>query len=191
MTLPEISEVKTAAEATQIAIDYQNWASDQSLSYGEVSEYSVYFEALAGKFALTEDFSCAPDRFGRTDWHISTRRVGSVSVPLFANNKTMAHSSDESRTTKAYDRRIKIPIKEYPAIIARYKSGEFIRAIARAYKVDKRLIQFILFPERKEKNIADRKATGGSKQYYNKDKWREVMREHRAYKKSLINRGVI
>jgi len=93
---------------------------------------------------------------------------------------------DKIKIPVGYDRRIKIPQTEYAYIIQRQKNGEAIRAIARDYGVDHRLIQFIIYPERKAINYANRLARGGSKQYYNKDKWRETMREHRAYKKSLI-----
>ena len=93
---------------------------------------------------------------------------------------------DELRVGKEKDRRIKIQCTEHNYIIYRHNNGEAIRAIARDYGVDKRLIQFIIYPERKELNYKLRLARGGSKIYYNKDKWRETMREHRNYKKSLL-----
>ena len=52
----KLSAVKTANEAEQLAIDYQNWASEQSLSYSEMAEYQAYFEQLAKKFNLTAEF---------------------------------------------------------------------------------------------------------------------------------------
>jgi hypothetical protein len=93
---------------------------------------------------------------------------------------------DSTRVGKEKDRRIKIQASEHKYIISRHKNGEGIRAMAREYGVDKRLIQFIIYPERKALNYKLRLARGGSKQYYNKDKWRETMREHRNYKKSLL-----
>jgi len=39
-----------------------------------------------------------------------------------------------------------------------YETGTGINALARMFKVNKRLIQFILFPERKQKNLEDRRA---------------------------------
>lgn len=92
---------------------------------------------------------------------------------------------DKIKIGKARDRRIKIPQSEHEYIKQRHKNGEAIRAIARSYGVDKRLIQFIIYPERQILNYQLRLARGGSKKYYNKDKWRETMREHRAYKKTL------
>jgi len=51
-----ISEVKTQAEAKQIAIDWQNWQSKQSLTYLEISQWQNYFETLADKFELQDEF---------------------------------------------------------------------------------------------------------------------------------------
>ena len=48
--------VKTEGEARQYAIDWQNWASEQNLSYGELAEWGVVFEKLGEKFNLTEEF---------------------------------------------------------------------------------------------------------------------------------------
>jgi len=93
---------------------------------------------------------------------------------------------DNYRVGKNNDRRIKIPATEHAYIKQRHKQGEAIRAIARGYGVDKRLIQFIIYPERLALNRKLRAIRGGSKIYYNKDKWRETMREHRAYKNKLL-----
>lgn len=98
---------------------------------------------------------------------------------------------DKKRTGKANDRRIKIPNTEHDYIRQRFKNGEAIRAIARDYGVDHRLIQFIIYPERKILNLKLRADRGGSKKYYDKDKWRETHREHRNYKKQLLNNNKI
>lgn len=47
---------KTQDEARQYAIDWQNWASDQSLSYGELAEWGAIFSELGERFDLTEEF---------------------------------------------------------------------------------------------------------------------------------------
>lgn len=55
--LPKVVAVKTAGHAIDIAVEWQQWASEQSLSYGEVTYYQNYFEALAEKFPeLTDEF---------------------------------------------------------------------------------------------------------------------------------------
>ena len=91
------------------------------------------------------------------------------------------------RLPEGKDRRIKIRKSEYNTIKRKHIKGMAIRAIAREYGVDKRLIQFILFPERKALNIQQRTERGGSKIYYNRDKWRLTMREHRRYKATVFN----
>lgn len=56
MEIPEIESIKTEDEARQLAMDWQNWQSKQSLSYGELSEWQGHFETLAKKFNLTDEF---------------------------------------------------------------------------------------------------------------------------------------
>lgn len=51
-----IAEVASADEAQQIAIDWQNWQAEQSLSYGELAEFQTYFTELAEKFNLVDEF---------------------------------------------------------------------------------------------------------------------------------------
>lgn len=53
-TIP-LSKVTSAEEARDIAIDWQNWASEQTLSYGELADWQAYFEALADKFPEIRD----------------------------------------------------------------------------------------------------------------------------------------
>lgn len=52
----KMKEIKTAEEARTQAIDWQRWQSNQSLSYTECLEWLVYFNILANKFNLTEEF---------------------------------------------------------------------------------------------------------------------------------------
>lgn len=56
MELKAIPEIKTEEEARQTAIDFQEWISNESLSYTELSDFQGYFETLAKKFNLTEEF---------------------------------------------------------------------------------------------------------------------------------------
>ena len=43
-------------EARQYAIDWQNWMSEQSLSYGELLEWSEHFATIAEKWDLVDEF---------------------------------------------------------------------------------------------------------------------------------------
>jgi len=83
------------------------------------------------------------------------------------------------------DRRIKLNEEDKIKIRHRHVLGISIRAISREFAVNRRLIQFILFPERQKKNVEDRKLRGGWKQYYQKDRHAEAIKEHRRYKQSL------
>ncbi len=49
--------VYTKEEARQYAIDWQNWQSEQALSYGELAEWQDIFQALAATFDLTDEFN--------------------------------------------------------------------------------------------------------------------------------------
>lgn len=53
---PDTSNIKTAEEARQYAIEWEHWQSEQSLSYSELAEWQAIFETLADKFDLTEEF---------------------------------------------------------------------------------------------------------------------------------------
>lgn len=66
--------------------------------------------------------------------------------------------------------------------------GASITSIAKMFKVNKRLIQFILFPERHKKNISDRQDRGGWQQYYNKEDHAESMKDHRRYKHKTLKK---
>lgn len=65
------------------------------------------------------------------------------------------------------------------------RDGISQRQLARDYKVSRRLIGFIVNPESQKANYAQRVATGGSKQYYDREKHTEAMRDHRRYKNDL------
>lgn len=56
MEMKAITEIKTEEEARQTAIDFQLWVSEENLSYSEIAEWGGYFETLAKKFNLTEEF---------------------------------------------------------------------------------------------------------------------------------------
>ena len=56
-TLKNITEIKDASEAIQLAIDWQSWMSEQNLSYDDCRRYANYFEALAHKFGLEAEFN--------------------------------------------------------------------------------------------------------------------------------------
>ena len=68
--------------------------------------------------------------------------------------------------------------------IARKRLGT--RKIAEMFNVSRRLIQFILDPEKHKENLERRKERGGSKIYYKKEQHTKAIREHREYKKEIL-----
>jgi len=48
--------IKTKGQARQYAIDYQKWASDKNLSYGEILHFQNKLYTLAKKFDLVKEF---------------------------------------------------------------------------------------------------------------------------------------
>lgn len=85
------------------------------------------------------------------------------------------------------DRRTKMLPCQKERAVRLYNDGISINALAGIFKVNKRLIQFLLFPERQAKNLQDREDRGGTMAYYNKDQHRESIKEHRNHKVNIFN----
>jgi len=85
------------------------------------------------------------------------------------------------------DRRRRLTDDDKDRIKKLHKSGMSIHAIAREYagKCSKRLIQFVLFPERLEKLQTEQAKAGHWKRYYNRKKLTEAKRNWWHYKKEL------
>jgi len=87
------------------------------------------------------------------------------------------------------DRRVKLLPCQRERIYQMHHLEVFgIRELSRIFKVDRRLIQFICYPERHLKNLDDRKARGGSAKYYVTEKNTTAMTKHRAHKKEILDR---
>ena len=56
MEKEKVLNAQTQDEARQYAIEWQQWASEQSLSYGELAEWWEVFNELGKKFDLLEEF---------------------------------------------------------------------------------------------------------------------------------------
>ena len=57
MKKPDINSINTSGEAEQLAIDWQNWQSEQSMSWGEAADWAGFFRELAQKFNLAIVFT--------------------------------------------------------------------------------------------------------------------------------------
>jgi len=84
------------------------------------------------------------------------------------------------------DRRTKLLPCQKEMVKFHYERGISINQLARDFKVNKRSIQFILFPERLAKNKELREDRGGWKIYYDKDSNTLAQLEHRHYKKTIL-----
>lgn len=84
------------------------------------------------------------------------------------------------------DRRTKLLPCQKEMVHYWYAKGHSINGIARMFHVNKRAIQFLLFPERLRKNLSDRQDRGGSMTYYKKDYNTEAIKEHRKYKAVVL-----
>lgn len=91
------------------------------------------------------------------------------------------------------DRRAKLLPCQKEMVFVWYRKGLAKRAIARMFNVDRRLIDFILFPEKLEANKLKRQERGGTKQYYDKEyntiKKREYRRRKNSTFKDLVQGG--
>lgn len=90
----------------------------------------------------------------------------------------------------SHDRRRKLT-EEQKKDIRENKAGLSQRKLAALYGVSRRTIQFILDPEKLERNKQARKERGGSKQYYDREKHNAYMRGHRKHKQDLFINGKI
>lgn len=104
----------------------------------------------------------------------------------------MVSIADEVRVAGTkYDRRRRLTEEDREDIKRDHAAGDSIHAIARCYGVSRRLVQFILYPERHEENKARRRARGGSRAYYDREKNTEAARRCRAHKKELYDKKLV
>jgi hypothetical protein len=56
LEIPHPDAITTSGQARDLAISWQHWAGEQSLSLGELVEWQALFEALAERHGLTAEF---------------------------------------------------------------------------------------------------------------------------------------
>lgn len=90
------------------------------------------------------------------------------------------------------DRRVKLS-DEDKALVRQLREEEDLsyNQLAKRFSVSKRTIIFICKPESLEANKKKRQERGGSKNYYDKDRHKTYMKEHREYKKALYSNDLI
>jgi hypothetical protein len=91
-----------------------------------------------------------------------------------------------------FDKRVKLT-DEVKELIRKIKADENLsqRVLASQFNVSRRTIQYVLDPEKLIENKKRRSERGGSKQYYDKEKHREYMKDHRRHKQDLYIKGEI
>lgn len=91
-----------------------------------------------------------------------------------------------------YDKRIKLTQDDKNLILwLREEEGISYQKLANRFNVSKRTIIFICKPKSLEQSNKKRAERGGSKIYYDKDKNRDCIKEHRIYKQKLFLNGKI
>jgi len=105
----------------------------------------------------------------------------------------MPFKSREIKLPREYDRRVKLSEEDKKNIVELYNKGLAIREIARTYEhiCTRRMIQFVIFPERAlvvKEHYKENRLDG---RYYKKERHTKAIREHRKYKQNLFLKGKI
>lgn len=97
-----------------------------------------------------------------------------------------AFDTHHKKLPRTLDRRVKITDEYKEQVKWLHKQGVAQRQISRDMGISRRMISFIIYPERyiaNAKQFAKRRKDG--RYYPGKKKWASIMREHRNYKQSL------
>ncbi|MCK4686582.1 MAG: hypothetical protein KAT66_00470 [Candidatus Lokiarchaeota archaeon] len=86
---------------------------------------------------------------------------------------------------KKMDGRFKIIPEQYPEVIALHKKLKSSRKVAKIFRVDKKIILFIINPEYKKRDALRQKNQQHWKMYYNKEYHTKAIRKYRAKKRKF------
>jgi predicted DNA-binding protein (UPF0251 family) len=91
-----------------------------------------------------------------------------------------------------YDKRVKLTDEDKESIRIEYETGLISqRDLAKKYSVSRRLIQFVLSPEKQavaREQFLERQKDG---RYYDRERHNEQMKRHRNHKKELYKKRII
>lgn len=90
---------------------------------------------------------------------------------------------DAFRVGKDHDGRRRLSDEDKAEIVVLHAAGRSIHGLAREFECSRRLVQFIIYPER----LAIVNFPGHWSKYYDKEKHRRAMAKHRAKKRELFN----
>lgn len=100
----------------------------------------------------------------------------------------MPHKTDKiALDCPFFDKRVKLLPCQKERMVYLHKLGYSQRKLASIFQVSRRLVQFITCPEKKVKDLQNRRDRGGSMAYYKGGKqWSEAMKTHRKHKHDLL-----
>jgi len=99
----------------------------------------------------------------------------------------MPYAHRKKKIPRELDRRVKYTEEDKEKVKTMYRFERLSqRAISRDTGISRRMVSFILFPEKYEvarKQFKERRKDG--RYFYGKKWWRETMKEHRRYKQGI------
>jgi transposase len=84
------------------------------------------------------------------------------------------------------DKRVKLLPCQKEMVLHYRGEGWSQRALAKHFNVSRRLITFVIDPDKKRRDLENRAARGGHKVYYDREKNNTYMKSHRAKKHILL-----
>jgi len=101
----------------------------------------------------------------------------------------MPYTTDKQKLADPFlKRNVKLIDCQKVMVNYHHLQGMSIHSISKLFRVSRRTIQFILYPERQAKNLEDRAKRGGTKQYYDREKHNAYMKTHRRYKHKTLKK---
>ena len=108
------------------------------------------------------------------------------------NNMPHIFETQHLKIPKEHDKRVKLTKEDKELIKHLYETTDTSqRKLATQFGVSRRLITFILDPEKQKANLQARDARGGSKKYYDKETNKKRMKAHREHKRALYEEGLL
>lgn len=100
----------------------------------------------------------------------------------------MPYAHIRKKIPRALDRRVKVSETTRENIKTMFYFERLAqREIARRTGVSRRMVNFIIYPERMKRNAEQHKERRKDGRYYDPKTWPSVQREHRHYKQSIKN----
>jgi len=100
----------------------------------------------------------------------------------------MPYAHRREKIPRHLDRRVKYTEEDKEDVKILFKGGMSQRAIARETGMSRKMVSFVLFPEKLLKANEEFKQRRKDGRYKpKKEEWRKAMKEHRHYKQSIKN----